>query len=255
MKITVFTSDSLRHTFLINKLFKVCDKLFVVREYSKIKIKRSNLKKKYFQKVKKQEIKLFGPYNKKFNQEIKILRLKKEKLNSSLMKKNDEYFKSHLYIVFGSSIIKGELLDFLIKKKAINIHMGISPYYRGTDCNFWAIYDDNSDLVGATIHRLSKKIDEGQILYHALSDIKTEPFEYTMSTVKSAILSLIEKIKDKSIFKIKTINQNKKKLIRFSKKKDFNSSSIIKFNKKKIDLTKKNFKMNMFKLPFILRKN
>ena len=47
--------------------------------------------------------------------------------------------------------------------------MGISPYYRGTDCNFWALYDNNSHLVGSTIHYLSKGIDSGPILYHAIS--------------------------------------------------------------------------------------
>ena len=65
--------------------------------------------------------------------------------------------------------IKGPLVNFLIKKKAINIHMGISPYYRGADCNFWAMYDGNSHLVGATIHMLSKGLDSGSILYHAMS--------------------------------------------------------------------------------------
>ena len=27
--------------------------------------------------------------------------------------------------------------------------MGVSPYYRGADCNFWAQNDKNSNLVGA----------------------------------------------------------------------------------------------------------
>ena len=59
-----------------------------------------------------------------------------------------------------------------IKNKTLNIHMGISPYYRGTDCNFWALYDNNPHLVGATIHLLSKGLDSGAMLYHALSQIK-----------------------------------------------------------------------------------
>ena len=42
------------------------------------------------------------------------------------------FLKSDLYIIFGASYIKGWLAKFLIKKRAINIHMGISPYYRGS---------------------------------------------------------------------------------------------------------------------------
>ena len=43
-----------------------------------------------------------------------------------------DFLKSDVYVVFGSSYIKGELVDFLVKQKAINIHAGVSPYYRGT---------------------------------------------------------------------------------------------------------------------------
>ena len=84
-------------------------------------------------------------------------------------------------MVFGSSYIKGELVDYLVKQKAINIHMGVSPYYRGCDCNFWALYDNNPHLVGATIHLLSKGLDSGPMLYHAMSNIKSNPFELNKS--------------------------------------------------------------------------
>ena len=47
-----------------------------------------------------------------------------------------DFLKSDIYVVFGGSFIKEPLVDLLIKNKTFNIHMGISPYYRGTDCNF-----------------------------------------------------------------------------------------------------------------------
>ena len=56
-------------------------------------------------------------------------------------------------------ILMVNLINFLIKKKTINIHMGISPYYRGSDCNFWAMYDNNLHLVGGTVHLISKGLD------------------------------------------------------------------------------------------------
>ena len=93
--------------------------------------------------------------------------------------------------------------------------MGVSPYYRGTDCNFWALFDNNPHLVGATIHMLSKGLDSGPILYHSLSEIKDDPFVYTMSTVKSAFNSLKARIENKSIFKIKEQTQDKSKQIRY----------------------------------------
>ena len=132
--------------------------------------------------------------------------------------------------------------------------MGISPYYRGTDCNFWALFDNNPHLVGATIHLLSKGLDSGPILYHALSEIKEDPFIYTMSTVKSAFESIVEKIKNETIFEHPAEMQNKLKEIKYSKKNEFNDEVIKKFLSKKIDLNSKNFKLDLYKNPYFLKK-
>ena len=140
---------------------------------------------------------------------------------------------------------------FLIKKNAINIHAGLSPYYRGSDCNFWALYDDNPHLVGATIHLLSKGLDNGPILYHAISNLKTNPFEYTMSTVKAAFYSITQKIKDGSILTIKPIKHDKFKEIRYSKREEFNSIILDKYFKREINLNKFNFNNLLLKEPFL----
>jgi len=131
--------------------------------------------------------------------------------------------------------------------------MGVSPYYRGTDCNFWALFDNNPHLVGATIHMLSKGLDSGPILYHALSEIKDDPFVYTMSTVKSAFHSLAERIKNESIFKYSPEIQNKSKEVRYSKKDQFNEEIVKLFLLKKIDLNSKKLDMHLYKDPYIYK--
>jgi methionyl-tRNA formyltransferase len=130
--------------------------------------------------------------------------------------------------------------------------MGVSPYYRGCDCNFWALYDNNPHLVGATIHILSKGLDSGPMLYHAMSNIKTNPFEYTMSTVKAAFHSIAERIEDKSIFEIKPVIQNKENEIRYSKKIEFNEGIVKKYFNKEINLDSKKFDNSLLKEPFFL---
>jgi len=260
MKITLFTSNQLRHNYFINLLSKISRKLFVVQEkMSKSSNTMSNhypsttIFKDYFSNVIKCQKKIFGNTSvdgKRKN--IKLLSINPGDLNKYSLKKIKDFLSSDLYIVYGSSYIKGELVNFLIKKKAINIHMGISPYYRGTDCNFWALYDNNSHLVGSTIHLLSKGVDSGSILYHALSEETSDPFLYSMNSVKSAFVSLTEKIKDKSIFKIKEINQEKSKEIRYSKKKDFNEDVIRKFLKKRIYIYK-NLDMSLYKDAYFLK--
>ena len=61
------------------------------------------------------------------------------------------YLDSDVYIVLGCCYIKGWLCDYLVSNRAINIHIGMSPFYRGSSCNFWA-RDENYEYVGATLH-------------------------------------------------------------------------------------------------------
>ena len=210
MKITLFTGNNIRHNYLINLLSTVSDEVYVVQECSTLFTGKvpdyypaSKLMEEYFEKVKNAQLKLFGNnYVNKLSKNIKTLPVVYGDLNKFSLSELNDFLKSDIYIVFGSSYIKSELIYFLIEKKTINIHMGVSPYYRGTDCNFWALYDDNPHLVGATIHMLSKGLDSGPMLYHAVSNIKTNPFEYTMSTVKSAFHSIAQRINDRSIFRL-----------------------------------------------------
>ena len=261
MKITLFTSNKIRHNYLINLLSNVSDQLFVVQECGTIfsgivpgHYPASPIMKEYFKNVNDAQFKLFGKsYVNKLKGNISILPIVFGDLNQCSMDFLSDFLKSDLYIVFGSSYIKGDLIDFLIKNKAINIHMGVSPFYRGADCNFWALYDNNPHLVGATIHMLSKGIDSGPILFHAMSNIKKNPFEYTMSTVKSAFHSLLEKIKNKSIYEISSIEQNNNNEIRYSKGSDFNEKIVKSYFEKKINLSDKKFNLSLLKDPFFLK--
>ncbi len=97
---------------------------------------------------------------------------------------------------------------------------------------------------------LSKDLDSEPILYHAMSKLKSNPFEYTMSTVKSAFHSIAERIKDKSIFNIEPIKQDKSKEIRYSKKNEFNEEVVKNYFNKTIDLNSKQFDNSLLKEPF-----
>lgn len=260
MKITLLTSNKKRHNYLINLLSQISDELFVIQECGTIfpgivpgHYPASPLMKNYFENVDNAQNKLFGNSYVDTKKNLKILPMVSGDLNKVSLDKLSNFLKSDIYIVFGCSYIKSKLVDFLVNQKTINIHMGISPYYRGTDCNFWALYDNNPHLVGATIHLLSKGLDSGPILYHAMSDIKTDPFEYSMSSVKSAFHSLAKKIKDKSIFSITPLIQNLDLEIRYSKKIEFNETIVKEYSQRKINLKIKKFDNTMLKEPFFLK--
>ena len=261
MKVTLFTSNNHRHNYLINLLSNICDELWVVQECKALftgkiddKHQNKNIIEKYFIKVLEAQNTIFKKeFVNKNNKNIKTLPILAGELSNLSLSYLDDFLKSDIYVVFGSSYIKGELINFLIKQKAINIHAGISPYYRGADCNFWALYDDNPHLVGSTIHLLSKGLDSGPMLYHAMSNLKTNPFEYTMSTVKSAFHSIAERIKDGSIFKIEPEAQNKLKEIRYSKKIEFNENIVKDYFGKQVNLNSKLFNKSLLKDPYFLK--
>ena len=257
MNITLITSDQIRHNYLVNLLSNIATKLNVIQEkktFFSNQNKISNLIKNYFLKVDDAQKKVFGnaAIDKK-NKNIKLLSLENNELEKCSLNSLSDFLNSDIFIVFGSSFIKKDLVNFLIDHKALNIHLGISPYYRGTDCNFWALFDNNPHLVGATIHLLSKELDSGQILYHALSEIKEDPFIYTMSAVKSAFESIAQKIENKTIFEHTPEIQDKSKEIKYSKKNEFNDEVIKKFFLNKIDLNSKIFKLDLYKNPYFLK--
>jgi len=260
MKVTLFTKKSLRHNYLIKLLSEFCNEVNVICEdisfddRIKASDKYSKIKKEYFQLVNKAETKVFGSKLENFNNNnVYFKNLKKGEISNIEINKLKSYLNSDIYIVFGSSYIKGELIEYLIKKKTINIHMGLSPFYRGSDCNFWALFDNNPHLVGGTVQLISKGLDTGPIIYHALSDVKDDPFIYSMSTVKSTIVSLVEKIKNKTLKINEAILQDKKKEIRYTKKIEFTDKVILEFMKKNFFLDKK-IDEKLYLNPHILKK-
>ena len=81
--------------------------------------------------------------------------------------------------VFGTSLLKGELLE-KGRLGIINLHGGLSPEYRGADCTFWALYNQEPEKVGCTIHYINAGIDTGNIIAHVSPEIKETDDELTL---------------------------------------------------------------------------
>lgn len=75
-----------------------------------------------------------------------------------------------LLISYGCSIIKSRLLDFF-KGRFINIHLGLSPYYRGSGTNFWPLVNNELEFVGVTFMYIDRGIDTGEIIHQVRARI------------------------------------------------------------------------------------
>jgi folate-dependent phosphoribosylglycinamide formyltransferase PurN len=68
-------------------------------------------------------------------------------------------------LVFGTGLLKPPLIDSF-PGRIINIHLGLSPYYRGAGTNFWPLVNGEPEYCGATIHFLDAGVDTGPIIAH-----------------------------------------------------------------------------------------
>ncbi|HLD49723.1 MAG TPA: formyltransferase family protein, partial [bacterium] len=69
---------------------------------------------------------------------------------------------------------------------ALNMHTGLSPYYRGGQCTFWCFYENDLEHAGVTVHHLTQKIDGGDIVYTA------QPIIEAGDTVRSLECKLVK---------------------------------------------------------------
>ena len=84
-----------------------------------------------------------------------------------------------LIAVFGTSLIRGELLH-KGRLGMINLHGGLSPEYRGSDCTFWALYNGEPEKVGCTLHYIDAGIDTGRLIAHVSPEVKPDDDELTL---------------------------------------------------------------------------
>ena len=75
-------------------------------------------------------------------------------------------------LVFGTGLLKQYLIDSF-PQRIINIHLGLSPYYRGAGTNFWPLVNGEPEYCGATIHFLDIGVDSGPIITHVRPDIRS----------------------------------------------------------------------------------
>ena len=255
MKVTIFSSNQPRHLNLAKEFSKTFDEVFFVSEVNTVFpgqvndfFKKSEVMQSYFQNVISSERNIFGDIGFLPNN-IRTLSIKSGDLNRLDKSQLTEALSSDVYVVFGASYIKGWLIDFLLENRAINIHMGLSPYYRGSSCNFWALYDNNPSYVGATIHLLSKGLDSGDMLFHCVPKLNSNdsPFDFTKRSVLIAQKGLVSAVYNKSIFSTPSVKQDKSQEIRYTKKQDFNDEIADKFLNRRLQLN-----TDLFSYPKLL---
>jgi hypothetical protein len=226
MKITVFTSNQPRHIALIESLAQIADTVYAIQECNTIFpgqvedfFRKSPVMQDYFSRVIQAESEVFGS-PRLLPKNVRSMSIKMGDLNRVPMKSLNEALTADRFVVFGASYIKGPLCDALVERGTLNIHMGVSPYYRGSSTNFWAMYDNRPDLVGATIHLLSRGLDSGPMLFHALPRAEAvDPFVHGMRAVQASHISLTNYLQRHERFE--PVIQDASQELRYTRNRNF----------------------------------
>tara|TARA_B100001123_G_C15275183_1_gene1011887 strand:- start:427 stop:1239 length:813 start_codon:yes stop_codon:yes gene_type:complete len=262
-KIVLITGSSLRHIYIQNILIK--SKKLTVPLIIQEKQKKDS-KSSYLSKLQKSHFKLRNHYENFFFKKFTSVKLKKNQtisIKQGLLNKDKRIFKiiekikPDIVLTFGCSIL-GEKYLKRFNNKILNIHLGLSPYYRGQATNFWAFVNDELQFIGATFHKIDKGIDTGPIIHQMRGRI----YKYdNVHSIGNRVIKDLKKNLIKILLNFENLRSFKKKYIKekYFKSSDFNDQSIIKMYrnyKEKIIIKYLKQKKNLFKkYPIIEYKN
>ncbi len=132
----------------------------------------------------------------------KIPYLETNDINSDAVLKRLQELQPDLILDHGTSIVDNHILK--TSPLALNLHWGLSPYYRGTHCTEWALINWDPKNIGVTIHKLSDEIDGGQILAQSRADINGND---TLHSINMQLTFLGTELLAQAISKLKNNEQ------------------------------------------------
>jgi len=138
-----------------------------------------------------------------------LIKINKNQLNSPIVLK---ILKTNFdaCFVMGAGLFSSKIIKKL-PKVTINIHLGLSPWYRGSATLFWPSYNLEPWKTGVTFHRIDNNIDSGPILHQSVPKLKKN-----IGVIDLSILAIKKAQKD--FIKILNALKNKKKLIYIKQK-------------------------------------
>lgn len=177
--ILIITGNEISHNYLINKLKShFCSYNFDVLKFFSGTNNYEYYMNVYGNKLKNEQkeklINFIYNRNKSFalNEDFNLLKNTVSKdnifstydsLNKAISEKIDLNIQYDLVLVYSAPLITDERL--FLKDNVYNIHMGLSKYYKGATGNIVPLSRKEFNKVGLTCHKLTKKVDDGDILF------------------------------------------------------------------------------------------
>ncbi len=195
MKVVILSTLSTRHKYLLSKINKKFKIQKIIIETSsvnpKFKIYHEIEKKRDLYEKKKLNLKDF----KKIPNSVFF---KSKNINNKNVVKLLLNLKPDIIIASGIRIIKPEIVK-KFKNKIYNLHGGNIYKYRGLDSHLWSIYHNDFKSFDVILHRLSNKVDTGNIIFRdkIKIDNKTNLINLRAKNIRIAIKLVLKFLKIK----------------------------------------------------------
>ena len=236
-KVVLLTGTEIRHEFFrkflakdenINVLATFCEsKRGNLSEIVQKDKKANELRSQHLLERKSSENNFFGIYCNRTEDKSNPIFINKGEINSDFNVKKIIDLKADIIISYGCSIIKSELLN-IFKRRFINIHLGLSPYYRGSGTNFWPFVNNELQFIGTTFMHIDSGIDTGEVIHQIRADIKINDDIHKIGNrlIKDSFIECIKLIK--YFDTIKTCKKRSEKHIeeKYYRNKDFSEKSL-----------------------------
>lgn len=234
-KIILLTGTELRHEFFRKYLGK-SPELEVVGTYCESPMDsgkltnhggESDLRKKHLEARLQSEIDFFKLFNETCQDTSNPIFIHRGQINEPSVIENISSLAPDYIVSYGCSIIKPELIN-RFSGRFINLHLGLSPYYRGSGTNFWPLVNNQPEMVGATFMHIDEGIDTGEIIHQIRA--KTSVFD-NVHTIGNRLIKdaakVIVKILVEGFEKSKSEGKNQHFVHeKVYKNKDFNEESV-----------------------------
>ncbi|MBU6176791.1 MAG: methionyl-tRNA formyltransferase [Bacteroidetes bacterium] len=102
---------------------------------------------------------------------INVHNCEPQNLNSRETAEFVRNFSADVAFIFGVDMIREPVLSALPEIK-INLHLGLSPWYRGAATLFWPFYFLQPQFAGATFHQITPSADAGEILHQSIPELR-----------------------------------------------------------------------------------
>lgn len=236
MRILLFSGSHSRHVYVHKQLiknFNIAGIVTMTRESQSpeppLDLNRTDKNNfiRHFKERNEVEISTYGNLTNHFYaDEAPTLKINPDELNSIKVLNFIKNLKADVCFIFGVNLILNPIINNL-PKYTFNLHLGLSPWYKGSATLFWPFYFLQPQYAGATIHYIVKDADAGNIIHQDTPILKYGDgihqvgANVVIESVKSVIKIFNKIMKNEEILAVK-----QKSMGRLFLSKDFHPSHL-----------------------------